>query len=94
MLFHPDTEKDIKKSYLWYKKQSSHLGDDFLNELEQSYKLIKEQPNMWLNIRDGYKKFNLNKFPFSIIYKIDNSIIYVVAIMHQKRQPDYWINRH
>ena len=93
LIFHPDVKEEIKFSYSWYQEQAEGLGEDFLSELEASYQIIAEYPETWPNFQKGFKRYLLPKFPFSVIYKIHLSEIYVVAVMHNKRKPGYWHSR-
>ncbi len=93
LLFHPDVAHEIKSSFYWYQQQAEGLGIDFLNELEVSYQAIKEMPNTWPNFQNGFKRFLLSKFPYSVIYQINEQIIYIVAVMNNSRKPGYWQER-
>ncbi len=93
LVFHPHVSKEIKVSYSWYQGKAAGLGDDFINELESAYETIKEYPLGWPFLKQDFRRFVLPKFPFSVIYKINSDTIYVVAVMHNSRKPDYWLNR-
>ncbi len=93
LTFHPDVANEVKASYEWYQNQTDGLGDDFLHELESAYQMIVEFPATWPIYNNHYRRFLLGKFPFSLIYREDKNIIYVVAIMHNSRKPGYWKNR-
>lgn len=91
--FHPDVADDIKCSYTWYEEKVKGLGDKFLNELEVGYLSIQRFPDTWANFQYGFKRYILNKFPFSILYKVSNEQIFIIAIMHNSRNPNYWKKR-
>jgi len=91
--FHPDVATDIKESFDWYQKLADGLGDDFLNELESAYQAVSELPNIWPKFQNNFRRFLLSKFPFSIIYRASNELVYVVAVMHNSRKPKYWLKR-
>lgn len=91
--FHPDVTDDIKGSYLWYEDQLQGLGNRFLNELEDGYTAVQNFPDTWANFQYGFKRYILNKFPFSILYKVTEEKIVVVAVMHNSRKPNYWLDR-
>jgi len=93
VLFHPDIQHEVKASYAWYQQQAEGLGDDFLVELEAAYDAIIELPHTWPKFQRRFRRFLLNKFPFSIVYRLEHDTIYVVAIMHHSRKPYYWQNR-
>ncbi|MCK4843298.1 MAG: type II toxin-antitoxin system RelE/ParE family toxin [Methylococcales bacterium] len=91
--FHPDIAKEVKFSYNWYQNQAEGLGDDFLSELETAYQTIIQLPDTWPMFQKGFRRFLLRKFPFSIIYRLNGKTIFIVAIMHNSRKPNYWLKR-
>lgn len=78
---------EIKDSYVWYQDQAKGLGDDFLHELEAAYQAIIEFPQTWPFLENGFRRFLLAKFPFSVIYREFEGAIYIVAVMHNSRKP-------
>lgn len=91
--FHPEISHEIKKSYKWYQKQAAGLGDDFLDELEDAYQVINQLPGTWPLFQKEFRRYLLARFPFSVIYREHGSFIYIVAIMHNSRNPGYWLSR-
>ena len=91
--FHPDVAAEIRASFIWYEKQSQGLGFDFITELEMAYTAIIELPDTWPLFHNTIRRFLLTKFPFSVLYQQNNDIIYIVAVMHNSRAPNYWANR-
>jgi len=93
LIFHPDVATEIKSSYEWYQYQTEGLGNDFISELESTYEAIVELPNTWPKFGKNCRRFLLNRFPFSVIYRQNNDSIFVVAVMHNSRKPGYWKRR-
>jgi len=91
--FHPDVVNDLEGSFNWYEDQLNGLGYQFLDELESGFTAIKNFPDTWANFQYGFKRYILNRFPFSIIYTVSNDQIFVIAIMHNSRKPGYWVDR-
>jgi len=55
---------------------------------------VIENPLLFPIIHKEMRKATLRSFPYSIIYEVHNpDVILVVAVMHQKRNPDRWIDR-
>jgi len=90
LVFHPDVASEVKASHDWYQEQAAGLGDDFITELESAYEAVVELPKTWPKFHKGSRRFLLIKFPFSVIYKVTDSHIFVVAVMHNSRRPGYW----
>ncbi len=36
------------------------------------------------------RHFALRKFPFSVVYASTTDLIYIVAVAHGSREPEYW----
>ncbi|MBL4744607.1 MAG: hypothetical protein JKX87_08275 [Cycloclasticus sp.] len=52
-----------------------------------------EHPYTWPKFQIGLRRFLLSKFPFSVIYQTNQQVIYVLAVMHNSRKPNYWNER-
>jgi toxin ParE1/3/4 len=66
---------------------------DFIGELQRAVGTIREAPDRWPQGKNNTRRFVLWRFPFSIIYSEQNSIITVWAVGHGSRRPDYWAQR-
>ncbi|MEW6594383.1 MAG: type II toxin-antitoxin system RelE/ParE family toxin [Thermodesulfobacteriota bacterium] len=78
---------------VFYEKQVAQLGERFLSTVEGAVADLCEQPEGWPDIGDGVRRRPLRRFPYSVLYRIDEGEIVVVALMHQRRRPHYWIGR-
>ena len=43
--------------------------------------------------KGGYRRVNLKVFPFYIAYIIREDTLWIIAIAHSHRKPEYWIKR-
>ena len=91
--FQPDVSIDIKGSYDWYEERSKGLGIQFISALERPYEAIKYFPQTWAPFEHGFRRYILSRFPFSVIYKETTDTVYVLAVMHNSRKPEYWKDR-
>ncbi|MBD3795616.1 MAG: type II toxin-antitoxin system RelE/ParE family toxin [Epsilonproteobacteria bacterium] len=91
--FHPDVAVDIKGSFDWYEKELNGLGYAFISELENAYEAILHSPLVWANFEYGFKRYLLSRFPFSVVYKVTKETIFIIAVMHNSRNPNYWVER-
>ena len=39
------------------------------------------------------RKRALDRFPYDLFYSFDENLLSILAVAHQKRRPDYWIER-
>ena len=35
----------------------------------------------------------LSRFPYKLLFSIETEYLYVLALAHHHRAPDYWVNR-
>jgi hypothetical protein len=62
--------------------------------LNDTFALIIQSPFQFPVLFDEFRKARLAKpFPYSVIYRIFNDEIIVIAIAHDKRDPDFWTTR-
>jgi plasmid stabilization system protein ParE len=77
----------------YYETQQIGLGKNFLNDIRSSISRIKEFPNAYIVIKGHVRRCLLHKFNYSILYTIKDNYILIIAISHQHRKPDYWVDK-
>ncbi|MCK9209400.1 MAG: type II toxin-antitoxin system RelE/ParE family toxin [Ignavibacteriaceae bacterium] len=77
----------------YYNLQSPGLGEKFLDEVLETIEIISRFPKLWSQNTTNTRKAVLRKFPFNLIYAKLEDEIYIIAVAHQNREPEYWINR-
>ena len=85
-----DELTEIKR---FYNRQQKGLGDTFQREAEAAAKLILERPLAWQTEIEPTRRFVLNQFPYKMVYLVRADQVVMIAIMHQHRSPDYWVDR-
>ena len=77
----------------YYNMQSKGLGDEFLIETLSIIKLISAFPSAWTKHSTNTRKAILKRFPYNLIYTIHNNTIFIIAVAHQHRIPEYCVSR-
>jgi len=85
--------EEVSESADYYEEEVEGLGKTFLDKVRNSIEDIKRNPLMYRIIKGDYRRHLLARFPFAVIYRIENHKIYVLAVMHLKRSPYYWKSR-
>lgn len=93
LILHPEARKEMFKAAAYYETSASGLGFDFLAEVEEEFGRIKEHPDMGQILKKHYRRALLQRFPYGVIYRQQADTGYVVAIMHVRRKPGYWLYR-
>ena len=91
--YHPSAEEELIEAACYYEERSDGLGQRFLSEVQEHIKEIVEHPDMFPLFRGEVRRKSLDHFPYNLLYVIEASGLKIVAVMHQKRRPNYWISR-
>ena len=85
--------QELDDAARFYEMEFEGLGERFRKEVEKAVLRISEYPEAWSVERGEIRKCVLHKFPYKILYSIEGDHIFVIAVAHQHRKPDYWIER-
>lgn len=81
------------ESLAYYARINAELGDAFYQALLRKLELIDHYPDAGRAAAGGFRILGITRFPFNIRYRVDETTIYVIAVSHQRRKPDYWQKR-
>lgn len=93
IVFDPLALAEMEDASEFYDVKSPGLGERFKKEIKRGLKLIRDHPEAWAKENKDLRRYLLHAFPYKIIYSIEPEYIYIVAVAHCHRQPDYWIDR-
>lgn len=77
----------------YYEMKAPGLGQDFLGKVESALNDLVRSPEQWPVVEDDIRRRLVGRFPYSLLYRIDCNEVVVLAVMHQKRHPSYWLPR-
>lgn len=84
---------ELDDAVSWYRKISPDLAADLFKEYIHSRELIQNNPLHFQKIKGDFRRCNLERFPYKVIYKIlSQDVIIILAFSHHRRR-DYWKNR-
>ena len=89
MVISPLAHLEEEEAYQWYEKQRTGLGEQLLEELEKAYQKILENPEFFgfIDAKKELRDFRVTRFPFLVVYRINQNIIEVIAVHHAKKHP-------
>lgn len=88
--FHPHAERELEEIESHYDGILHELGNRFREDVEMTILRILKFPNGWQPISEFLRRCRLNSFPYGIIYRMKPDEIRLLAVMHHRREPDYW----
>lgn len=91
--FHPEAETELVKAVEYYEEREQGLGHDLAVEVYSTLERIRAQPKAWPIMKEGIRRSLVRRFPYAILYSEEKDVIFVLAVMHLRREPDYWKER-
>ena len=91
--FHPEAEAEFVHAIDYYEGCNSGLGYDFAVEVHSTIESLLSFPNAWTILEDKIRRCQIRRFPYGIVYPQDGDFIFILAVMHLHRDPDYWKDR-
>jgi plasmid stabilization system protein ParE len=93
VLLLPEAAQEFEDAVVYLEEEEPGLGGRFRAELDSHVRWIALNPTI-PRLRDGvYRRVNLQVFPYYIAYLIKNESVWILAIAHGHRRPDYWIEQ-
>ncbi len=89
----PQASEELEASITYYESQKSGLGVALLAEFIRTQERILELPKAARLIRGEIRRRPIHHFPYSVLYRVLNDEIVIVAIAHRRRRPGFWRGR-
>ena len=93
VIFHPEAHGEMIEQAQYYESKSEKLGSDFLDAVEETIRRISSSPTAGAIDRANIRKRFVSGFPLTVLYEVQPDRIFVAAVMHQHRRPNYWRKR-
>ncbi len=91
--FHPEARGEFNEAAIYYSDKSPSLASAFLTEIENAIEKIVENPELYREIDEDIRRCLTRRFPYAVLYTIENNYILILAVMHCSREPWYWRHR-
>lgn len=89
----PQAADEFEAAAVHYDDKQPGLGQRFRDEVDRHIRWIARHAESPRLRPGGYKRVNLKIFPHYIAYVQMGETIWILAIAHGHREPDYWIDR-
>lgn len=93
VIFTRIARQELNDAVRFYELEYSGLGNKFKEEVRKAVLRIVAFPQAWSTERGDIRKCLLHKFPYKLMYSSESDHILVIAVAHQHRKPDYWIDK-
>jgi toxin ParE1/3/4 len=94
----PEAEAETQQAAIWYDRQRTGLGLEFLATVDHALQRILRNPQQYSRLESlpnepNVRRLVLDRFPYLIIYEVSDDEIRILAVSHARRSPGYWKRR-
>lgn len=87
-------QAELLEAALFYRDCEDALAREFLAAVERLLVQLSQMPLLGAKFGGRYRRCIVRRFPYAIIYSVEKDGLFVTAVMHLKRKPDYWAGRN
>ena len=91
--YHPLVQRDMAEVLKYYTEISTRLADEFHAEVRGIISQAAHNPLRFHPTERDFRRANLRRFPYHILYEVRADSLRVMHVRHNKRHPDYGMER-
>ncbi|HET6974964.1 MAG TPA: type II toxin-antitoxin system RelE/ParE family toxin [Pyrinomonadaceae bacterium] len=91
--FLPEADAELVSARLWYGQQRNGLDVDLMQRVDETLQRISNAPYRFPYSYRRLRRALVRQFPFAIYYEATKDEILVIAIFHQRRNPQHLTTR-
>jgi toxin ParE1/3/4 len=92
-IFHPEALNEYAEAVQYYTEQRVEVARAFINAIEDTVYRIRESPNRYAVIDEDVRRCVAPRFPYAVLYTVEQDYILILAVMNCSRDPGYWKSR-
>lgn len=89
----PLAEIDLEEAVRWYALENDELAETFLFEFRDAVQAVSRSPLGFQKRYLSIRAFAMKRFPYNIYYMIDKETMFILAVLHYKKNPKLWRKR-
>ena len=93
VVFQADAEAEMIEAAAYYETQQCDLGRRFLASVQDAVNRINLNPHLYPIVELDVCRCLTKTFPFGVLFRKQPGRIVIMAVMHLRRDPNYWKNR-
>jgi len=93
LVISPRAHADLNDAWRWYEDRQQGVGDRFMLRVDEVLARICRDPEMFPILQRGARWAAVPRFPYGILYRVEDSDLVVLGVIHGRRGPREWKSR-
>lgn len=86
----PAAESELDDAALWYERRRRGLGHALIEEVQEVFRRILAQPDSFEIADNEIRRASVDRFPYSVYYRVKADQVVVISVFHSSRDPAIW----
>lgn len=91
--FHEAADLEAAEAIAYYEESEEGLGSALREEIEATVEKVIQHPFAYPVIYRSNVRALTHRFPYSLIFTVEEQLIFIIAIFHSSRDPMIWKGR-
>ena len=83
---------ELDEAIKWFERQQAGLGKRFRAVIREATLRISHAPLLYPIELGEVRRIVVSEFPYILRYVVRGNVLWIVAVSHQHRKPDYWVD--
>jgi toxin ParE1/3/4 len=95
---HQLASDEIREAAAWYEDRSVGLGSRFIASVREIFERLESNPEQFAELEtiagaNNKRRVLVEGFPYLLVFELFGDEVFVYAIVHASRRPNYWRQR-
>jgi plasmid stabilization system protein ParE len=91
--FDSRANEDVATAVEWYEDIHPGLGIEFVDCVDALVEKMSANPMQFPPVSGDIRRGLTGRFPFAVYFEVDESTVWVLAVLHVRRSPETWQSR-
>jgi plasmid stabilization system protein ParE len=82
VIFHSEADQELTEATAWYEERSELAAQAFALEIDHAIRAIAQAPLRWPKVKRGERRFVLDRFPYTVLYRVKADHVFITAVAH------------
>jgi toxin ParE1/3/4 len=93
LIWNDEAEEEFWSAADYYDDQEEGLSERFIVNIQATVAKILANPWTPRCFDEDCRRVKAERFPYFVIYYVEEERVQIVSVMHTSRHPDYWKTR-
>jgi len=91
--FNELAERELNAVAHYYELEHPGLGSAFITDIQRCTEAIVAHPLAGTIVLGKIRRRLCQRFPYGLLYAVREDELRILAVMHLRRRPGYWVGR-